>query len=156
MRSSKTSIAWTLATTALIMCQTHGMHRIQSMKHDNSIVRNQKIWTFWMLYSIEKGLSLRLGRPSTVQDYDITIPIPEVDPFSSGPFVYVAIRWIKLSQVQGKIYKRLYSPAGLADTVGVRSRWVAALVSEIQLLRATTRDQEVCSRCGWGWLVPDD
>ncbi|KAH7354532.1 hypothetical protein B0T11DRAFT_288792 [Plectosphaerella cucumerina] len=142
MRSSKTSIAWTLATTALIMCQTHGMHRIQSMKHDNSIVRNQKIWTFWMLYSIEKGLSLRLGRPSTVQDYDITIPIPEVDPFSSGPFVYVAIRWIKLSQVQGKIYKRLYSPAGLADTVGVRSRWVAALVSEIQLLRATTRDQE--------------
>ncbi|KAM0271123.1 hypothetical protein ACHAQH_009210 [Verticillium albo-atrum] len=112
------------------------------MKTDTPPIRNQKIWTFWMLDSVEKGLSLCLGRPSTVQDYDITIPLPEFDALSAGPLVHVALRWIKLSQVQGKIYKGLYSPAGLAESVEVRARWANALVEEMRVLYATMKENE--------------
>ncbi|KAM0328614.1 hypothetical protein ACHAQA_005024 [Verticillium albo-atrum] len=149
MRSSKTCIAWTLTTTALQMCQSAGIHRVQSMKADSAVVRNQKMWTFWMLYSVEKGLSLRLGRPSTVQDYDITIPLPEIDPFHAGPLVYVSLRWIKLSQVQGKIYKGLYSPAGLAESAEVRSRWANALAEEMRVLYATMKGEEQQQKSQW-------
>ncbi|KXH67887.1 fungal specific transcription factor, partial [Colletotrichum salicis] len=35
-----------------------------------------KIFLFWSVYFIDKSLSLRLGRPSTIQDYDVTAPYP--------------------------------------------------------------------------------
>ena len=35
-----------------------------------------KRFLFWCIYFVDKSLSLRLGRPSTIQDWDITLARP--------------------------------------------------------------------------------
>ncbi|KAH7354529.1 hypothetical protein B0T11DRAFT_260914, partial [Plectosphaerella cucumerina] len=146
---SKTSIAWSLVCTALHMCQSAGFHRAQSMLQDTPSLRNQKIWTFWMLYSAEKGLSLRLGRASVVHDPELTIPLPAVDPNTSGPYDLSAIRWIKLSSIHGKIYDKLYSPASLAEPEHVRASWVNTLVRETKSLSAESQAEQVLKSKFW-------
>ncbi|RSL98168.1 hypothetical protein CEP52_010495 [Fusarium oligoseptatum] len=79
---------------------------------------------------VEKGLSLRLGRPSSILDYDITVPLPQHDDPEITAYTSCFIRWIRLSIVQGKIYKMLYSPAALAETAERRATWARSLVEE--------------------------
>ncbi|KPM39823.1 hypothetical protein AK830_g6737 [Neonectria ditissima] len=129
---SKLSTACSLVATALNMCLNAGLHRASSMHGDTPAVRRQKAWVFWHIYSIEKGLSLRLGRPSSsIPDYDITMPLPEAESNSSaGKTNYGAVRWIRLSSIQGKVYKLLYSPAALAKPQTSRTAWAHSLAEE--------------------------
>ena len=55
---------------------TLGYHRADSMVKDSPETRGRKINLFWFLYTMDKGLCLRLGRASTIQDYDIAVPLP--------------------------------------------------------------------------------
>ncbi|RSL62275.1 hypothetical protein CEP53_004813 [Fusarium sp. AF-6] len=130
IRSSQTSLAWSLVTTAIHMSITAGFHRASSAKNESRQETNQKAWLFWSLYSVEKGLSLRLGRPSSILDYDITVPLPQHDDPEITAYTSCFIRWIRLSIVQGKIYKMLYSPAALAETAERRAAWARSLVEE--------------------------
>ncbi|KAM0276725.1 hypothetical protein ACHAQH_006435 [Verticillium albo-atrum] len=133
VKSSKPAIAWTLLTTALIMCMSSGLHRAEM--HDKLQPREQKMWIFWLLYGADKTLSLRLGRSSMIQDYDITLPLRSGDVAASGPYGRSLVRWIKIASIQGKIYKTLYSPAGLAEPEPVRVSWVRALAQELKTVQ---------------------
>ena len=134
MRSSKSSAAWSLVTTALNMCISAGYHRSASTKNDAPATRKQKSWIFWSLYSVEKGLSLRLGRSSTVCDDDITLPLPEPEGDKITPYYSCTIRWIKLSSIQGRVYKLLYSPAALSGPQASRTAWAQSLAAETRSL----------------------
>jgi hypothetical protein len=112
------------------MSITAGFHRASSAKNESRQETNQKAWLFWSLYSVEKGLSLRLGRPSSILDYDITVPLPQHDDPEITAYTSTFTRWIRLSIVQGKIYKMLYSPAALAETPERRATWARSLVEE--------------------------
>lgn len=112
------------------MSITAGFHRASSAKNESRQETNQKAWLFWSLYSVEKGLSLRLGRPSSILDYDITVPLPQHDDPEITAYTSTFTRWIRLSIVQGKIYKMLYSPAALAETPERRATWACSLVEE--------------------------
>jgi hypothetical protein len=57
-------------------CQSLGYHRIQTMKNDTEDERMGKIFLFWHVYTMDKALSLRLGRPSFIQDWDMSLPYP--------------------------------------------------------------------------------
>lgn len=46
------------------------------MVKDPPKMRSRKINLFWFLYTMDKGLCLRLGRASCIQDYDIAVPLP--------------------------------------------------------------------------------
>ncbi|KAK4178074.1 hypothetical protein QBC36DRAFT_344944 [Triangularia setosa] len=130
IKSSKSSAAWSLATTALQMCISAGYHRPTTSKNDTPLLRKQKSWIFWSLYSVEKGLSLRLGRSSSVSDYDITLPLPDLETADSKPFYSCTIRWIKLSSIQGRVYQTLYSPAALSGPQESRTAWAQSLAAE--------------------------
>ncbi|KAF5007906.1 hypothetical protein FDECE_5821 [Fusarium decemcellulare] len=130
IRSSQTSLAWSLVTTAIHMSITAGFHRASSAKTESRQETNQKAWLFWSLYSVEKGLSLRLGRPSSILDYDITVPLPQHDDPNISAYTSCFIRWIRLSIVQAKIYKMLYSPAALAELPERRATWARSLVED--------------------------
>lgn len=134
IKSSKSSAAWSLATTALHMCISAGYHRATSSTHDTPLLRKQKPWVFWSLYSAEKGLSLRLGRSSSVSDYDITLPLPEREKDDYRPYYCCTIRWIKLSSIQGRVYKMLYSPAALSQPQASRAEWAHSLAAETRSL----------------------
>lgn len=130
MTTSKSSAAWSLVTTALHMCISAGYHRATSSKDDPPVLREQKSWIFWSLYSAEKGLSLRLGRASSVSDYDITLPLPGLAKADCKPYYSCTVRWIKLSSIQGRVYKRLYSPVALSGPQESRIAWAQSLAAE--------------------------
>jgi hypothetical protein len=57
--------------------QDLGYHRYQTMKDDSKEDRETKIYIFWMIYFFDKSMSLRLGRASFIQDFDISLSNPD-------------------------------------------------------------------------------
>ncbi|KAF7555898.1 hypothetical protein G7Z17_g1776 [Cylindrodendrum hubeiense] len=132
MENATSWISWTLSSTAIQMCQTLGYHKLQSMKMDPPVLRTQKIRIFWVLYGINKAVSLRLGRPSIVQDYDISVPIPGFGESHPSLINRIFQRGMKVSQVQGKIYEQLYSHSALNQPDHVRLQRANALADELK------------------------
>lgn len=85
---------------------------------------------FWMVFLLEKSLSLRLGRSSNFRDAEITIPFPS-DPNTR--------RCSQTSRIQGKIYDQLFSPVGLAAFDIERGETARALASELRGIIEETR-----------------
>jgi hypothetical protein len=63
-----------MMSAAAGLCQNLGYHRYSTMKDDSVEDRNCKIHVFWMIYMFDKTMSLRLGRASIIQDFDIELP----------------------------------------------------------------------------------
>lgn len=103
------------------------------MVKDSVETRKRKINMFWFLYSMDKGLCLRLGRASCIQDYDIAVPMPVLgseENFSAGNGL---VRfWCKLAGIQGRIYEDLYSPRALKQSKASRAAKADLLVTDIR------------------------
>lgn len=102
------------------------------MEQDSPGVQDNKHRLFWSVYCLDKGLSLRLGRASIIQDYDISLPATfnRFDIADMWKTVYTL--WIAMSRIQGKIYELLYSPAALAQSEIDRVSHARRLATEMQ------------------------
>lgn len=83
---------------------------------------------------MDKGLSLRLGRASTIQDWDVTIPLPESSPgdhASDQALVPLLALGVKIARCQGNIHELLYSSTSLALSEQVRHSRVQILESQL-------------------------
>lgn len=102
------------------------------MENDSQEVQENKHRLFWSVYCLDKGLSLRLGRASTIQDYDITSTptFNRVDISSFWKTVHYL--WVSLARIQGKVYELLYSPVGLSQPESQRVAHARQLASEMQ------------------------
>ncbi|XEV07242.1 hypothetical protein FSHL1_012529 [Fusarium sambucinum] len=143
---SKPFLSWTLTVKASELCQTNAYHRIESMKNDKSEDSRYKQFVFWSIYFIDKSLSLRLGRPSTIPDWDITIPRPSTIDAHSEPISAYFVLWIEAARCEGNIYEMLYSPNAMAQPDQVKQSRVQALVSDLRNLETTTMETNT------GWL----
>ncbi|KAK8073269.1 hypothetical protein PG994_004168 [Apiospora phragmitis] len=128
---SKPSQAWSFISVAAQMCLHLGLHRGATWRDESPTARNQNAWLFWMVYVLDKGLSLRLGRPSVIQDYDITVPIPTSSIDRHPAIEHCLLTWIKVSRCQGRVYELLYSPAALAQDDGIRTARAQGLAEEL-------------------------
>lgn len=135
---SRPSLSWLLTSRAAHMCRTLGLHQESSVRNDPKELRESKALLFWSTYMLDKGLSLRLGRASILQDYDISIPNVVLATFGGQPSQAILSLWIKHAEVQGKIYQRLYSPGALRQTEQGRSQQVQLVVRDIQFLLRET------------------
>jgi hypothetical protein len=135
---SRPSLAWLLTTRAAHMCRTLGLHQESSVRSDTAEVRASKSLLFWSTYMLDKGLSLRLGRASILQDYDISLPSVLQSTFGGQPSQAILSLWIKHAEVQGKIYQRLYSPGALRQSEQGRSQQVQLVVRDVQFLLRET------------------
>lgn len=100
------------------------------MIKDPPEIRARKIDLFWTLYTLDKGLCLRLGRASCIQDYDIAVPLP---PVVAGEFGTGMVNfWCKFAGVQGRVYEDLYSPHALKQPRTSRAAKADTLVAEIR------------------------
>lgn len=129
---SKPSVSWTLASTAIHMCQTLGYHRLSSMENDPPSVQQQKQGLFWSAYTILNMMSLRLGRASVVQDYDIGIPSAFETFAENGTWGTICALWSKQATIQNKVYAMLYSPAALNQSERERVSHARRLAAELQ------------------------
>ncbi|KAH8204905.1 hypothetical protein TruAng_000944 [Truncatella angustata] len=121
IENSRASHSWTLISSATQMCVSSGYHRFNHVEGDPESERSRKIWLFWNVYIIEKGLSLRLGRPSCIADWDITVPVPDSGLGDHIPWGNCTKPWVQLAHVQGRCYEDLYSPAALEIPDNVRA-----------------------------------
>ena len=90
------------------MCQTLGWHRLEDVENDESDTKSS---IFWFCYMMDKGLSLRFGRNSVMQDWDISAPRRFGNIDLSAPWKDMLNAWIKTGSVLGEVYEKLYSPA---------------------------------------------
>ncbi|KAJ0296291.1 hypothetical protein COL516b_011701 [Colletotrichum fioriniae] len=158
MEVAKPSLAWTLNVASAQLCQTLGYHRASSSSSSSSSTtgtatgptttnpddEEYKIFLFWSVYFIDKSLSLRLGRPSTIQDYDVTAPYPSSASKMHGALMSYFCLWVIVSRIQGKTYEQLYSPEAIAQPSAVREARARGLAAELR--RVTDRTQETHSQ----------
>jgi hypothetical protein len=89
---------------------------------------------FWFTYILDKCLSLRLGHSSILQDFDITLPLPEPSADSKmSMWDSMYHHWVKIGYFQGRIYEELYSPRALSGPAADRTQRAKQLVSDMQL-----------------------
>ncbi|GAP87980.1 putative fungal specific transcription factor domain-containing protein [Rosellinia necatrix] len=135
---SRASLAWILVSRAAHMCRTLGYHQIHTMKDDMPQTKADKSLLFWCTYMLDKALSLRLGRASVLQDYDISLPHVTPDAKAAYPGKEVMTLWIQHARVLGRIYERLYSPGALRQPEAMRTEQVGVLAAEQRQLMAET------------------
>ncbi|KAK4112867.1 hypothetical protein N656DRAFT_731328 [Canariomyces notabilis] len=139
---AKASLAWTLSSKASELCQALGYHRIGTYKNSLPDDAERKQTLFWIVYTLDKSLSLRLGRSSTIQEYDITLPGPREDgpgvrPKEASTSAWFDI-WVSISRLHGQIYELLYCPEALAQPREVREFRMQLLVGRLDQLDALT------------------
>lgn len=121
----KPSLAWVLTAMAAGQSQNLGYHRYQTFQNDEEEERNSKVHLFWMIYMFDKQLSLRLGRASVIQDWDMSLPLitstPTPAAMALGASQMMAY-WIKVAKVQGQTYEKLFSPAAFLKNPEERIR----------------------------------
>jgi hypothetical protein len=129
----KPSVTALMLGTAAGLCQVLGYHRYQTMKDDTEEDRNNKIHIFWMIYVFDKTMSLRLGRASFIQDWDISLPYfgdsREATDVPDGK--QMLTYWVKVARVQGQTYEKLFSPAAFLHPPEERTRIAIELVNAL-------------------------
>lgn len=85
------------------------------MLRDDEETKKSKIHLFWLVYAAEKGLALRLGRPSIIRDGDITVTDDLHVLSFPGLWPEILDFWVENARVQGQIYGLLYSDAAVSD-----------------------------------------
>ncbi|TDZ59899.1 putative transcriptional regulatory protein [Colletotrichum trifolii] len=137
---AKPSLAWTLNCAAVQLCQSLGYHRITTVRSGNRDDEDYKTFLFWSVYFLDKSLSLRLGRPSTCQDYDITIPYPSSSSKAHGVLMSYFYLWVIVAGIQGKTYEQLYSPEAVSQPASIREGRARGLAAELK--RVTEQTQQ--------------
>jgi hypothetical protein len=128
---SRPSLCWTFVSAGARLCQILGYHREAVVARDPPMLAEVKRHAFWMLYMMDKTMSLNLGRISCFPDYDI-----DVNMFSESldtrfrPWDQAFLAFIEFSKLQGRIYDQLYSSGAQQQQPEARSRTVEELCSK--------------------------
>lgn len=108
------ALAWACNTLAARLCQNLGWHR--SSPHGAEKTRSQVI-LFWIIYYMDKCLSLRFGRASAIQDFDVTVDLPRD---SEDPTLQAWNLWfrvlVEIGTLHGLVYEKLYSPGSFSQS----------------------------------------
>ncbi|KAK6337457.1 hypothetical protein TWF730_002856 [Orbilia blumenaviensis] len=125
---SKLSLAWQLNCAAAIICQTLGWHRLRSKDEAG----DPRITLFWYCYMLDKGLALRFGRTSVIQDWDISAPRHFGNSTLPESWNAMIGLWISTGGILGEIYEHLYSPSALAREPSQRVETARLLVEKMK------------------------
>lgn len=130
----KPSLAWMLNSYAVELCQNLGYHRIATMKNNSEEEQRRKMHLFWMIYYFDKQLSLRLGRASVIQDWDVSLPFLATSDASYNGFEEndMLPYWVKVAKVQGQTYESLFSAAAFLKTQTERQQTAMSLVRAME------------------------
>ncbi|KAG7038782.1 fungal specific transcription factor domain-containing protein [Colletotrichum scovillei] len=137
---SKPFLAWTLSSKASEICQTLGYHRESSLNNGRNEDDRLRKFLFWSNYFIDKSLSLRLGRASTIPEWTITVTRPSIMDSHPEPALAYFVLWVEAARCQGKIYELLYSPDSVRQRDEERRSRVQSLISDLENLDKATSE----------------
>ncbi|KAK2025159.1 fungal-specific transcription factor domain-containing protein [Colletotrichum zoysiae] len=133
---SKASLAWLFTSTAASLCQTLGYHRVSQARSESAGPRDIKTLLFWHVYMLDKTLSLRTGRASVIQDWDVTLPRRVDNTMVADPWGAIITTWIKQAEIAHRVYEQLYSPLAIHQSQEERIETVRRLESEQKAIMA--------------------
>ncbi|CAP80742.1 Pc12g11150 [Penicillium rubens Wisconsin 54-1255] len=136
LQCGKPFAAWTFISRASLMSQALGMHSSHVVATQPAEKVQRKLRLFWALYVIEKVVSLRLGRCSTIRDHEITVPRLLLDRKMSSLLYNRLPDWIDVANLYGRVYDNIYGPNALAQPVSVRESRARALAAELERIMA--------------------
>ncbi|KAB5547153.1 hypothetical protein GE09DRAFT_1174924 [Coniochaeta sp. 2T2.1] len=144
---SRPSLAWQLNSQSCVIATSLGYHQKPNPADPLS---QKKQALFWFTYMMDKGLALRFGRASILQDYDIHLPrsVPSTadmtgalqgPPEVPDPWNVIFEVWIGHAEIQGLVYEQLYSPTALQRSVEDRAESARLLVQKLAVIAAKTK-----------------
>ncbi|CAI7565247.1 unnamed protein product [Penicillium crustosum] len=107
-----------------------GLHSKLAMTTEPAEEGQRGIRLFWALYVLEKAVSLRLGRPSTIRDHDITVPRLPLDRKMTSLLHNRLPDWIEVASLYGRV------PNALVQPVSTRESRTRALAAELERIMA--------------------
>ncbi|UKZ79983.1 hypothetical protein TrVFT333_007747 [Trichoderma virens FT-333] len=108
------SVEYMLCGAAARLAQSKGLHRQPATAW--CLPEREKFHReciFWTIYCYDKGLALRCGRPSMLENDEISCQIPTRTPSGSAVDLDVLVASIRHAQICADIFKSLYSPKSL-------------------------------------------
>ncbi|KIV97273.1 hypothetical protein PV10_01041 [Exophiala mesophila] len=122
-------LEFTLCSSAISLAVSKGLHR-QPAAHWGLSQREirQQNGLFWNLYCLDAQISLRSGRPPSIDDNDISCRALQHDGDSDVIFSSICIR---LAQISRRVYRRLSSARALQQSTKELVRAVSELDNEL-------------------------
>lgn len=112
------SLEYYLSTLAARMAQGKGLHRqpAKSWRLPESEIL-QRNWLWWTIYCLDKQVAFRSGRPSAIDDDNISADIPTAAPPGSTIDVNVLTYIIRHAQISTQISSRIMSVRAFNQSV---------------------------------------
>ena len=131
-----------LISAAMKLAQRMGLHRRCQNPDLSAAEIEERKRVFWIAYSLDKDLSLRMGVPSSQDDDDMDVELPsEFDSSPTYPGELTRMNYFKfrarLAMIQGQIYKRLCSVKATKQAVDERVVAATELESMLQSWRTS-------------------
>ncbi|KAJ3950749.1 hypothetical protein N0V92_012860 [Colletotrichum tropicale] len=127
-----------LATQFILLAGYHNPdHPNKVLGHPADVLHRRRL--FWQAYVLDHDLMLRIGKPPLISD-DFLLELPEEFPADGyGVYYYpgdVTLSYfhqqVRLSQIQGHIYSKLYSQGGEIMSAAALESTIAQLDAELQ------------------------
>ncbi|KAI9714023.1 MAG: hypothetical protein M1820_000753 [Bogoriella megaspora] len=126
-------LAWSCISMAANLCQSIGWHRGNISEEQGLESPSARMYLFWVIYCVDKSLSLRMGRSSNIQDFDVAVARPQISSDSQyrGWQTWFNIE-IELAAVQGLLYERLYSPGSNLCSAELKTQAIQHLAQRLE------------------------
>ncbi|KAI5805199.1 fungal-specific transcription factor domain-containing protein [Geopyxis carbonaria] len=112
---SRPTLCWSLLSQAARSAQALGLHRRDNLPPGLSKKAIQERRSlFWVIYTLDKCMSLTSGRSASLPEYDCDVELPTDD--GTNPYHANFLAMIALSRIQARIYVRLYSAQAATST----------------------------------------
>ncbi|KIW84902.1 hypothetical protein Z517_00290 [Fonsecaea pedrosoi CBS 271.37] len=138
------SLQYTLCTDALRLACSKGLHRqpSHSWKIPPHEVRHRN-WIFWSIYCLEKQICTRSGRPSIMDDDEISCQVPQTVPSGLPSDTLYCHTLIKMMQLASTARKQLSSARALRQTTDQLFQAVHNLREELAEFKNSVQ-QHIC------------
>ncbi|KAJ5096637.1 fungal-specific transcription factor domain-containing protein [Penicillium angulare] len=135
------AIEYMLCASAVRLAQSKGLHRQPSrtwnLPRSEILHRN---WVFWAAYYYDKNIALRSGRPSAVDDDEISCEIPHELPAGDESGIEMAVAAIEHARICAKIGKQLLSTRAFNQPPETLFEVMETMENELQMWRDSLPD----------------
>lgn len=128
----KLALQWNLISAAAKHCLALGYHRNDTLAQLPFPKAESRRRLFWHVYMSDSSLCLSLGRAPIIQDYDVDVqPVTVSEDPKRAPWDKSFQAFVQFSTIQGRIYRKLYSPMARCTSLADRQAIVARLAAQL-------------------------
>ncbi|KAH7351463.1 fungal-specific transcription factor domain-containing protein [Pyrenochaeta sp. MPI-SDFR-AT-0127] len=131
------ALEYMLISSAARLAQSKGLHRqpVETWNMQQGEIRNRQ-WLFWIIYAYDKHIAYRSGRPSAIDDDDISCELPNAqDHHDINPNAAFVFQVISHAKVASRIAKDLTSVKSSKDHPTVLAQRAQGLECRLNLWR---------------------